>query len=202
MKKIFSLILAAFLFLNIFCSCKNKETTFTAYIDEAGFYNNRISVYTVDDTVDFDAADVTFTSGSFKPKSFGIVKITYSKINTKETIPKITASKVEYLKNAKYRTILKEEYEKLNKDDFVLIDVRSTDIYKKMGHLQNAINISAKKINPKIKTKFLPDLNKKIVVYGSSDKNSKIASLFLLTLGYTNVYDLGGIEGKDYKLII
>ncbi len=202
MKKFFSLILSAFLFLNIFCSCKNKETTFTAYIDEAGFYNNRISVYTADDTVDFDAADVTFTSGSFKPKSFGIVKITYSKISTKESVPKITASKVEYLKDAKYRTILKEEYEKLNKDDFVLIDVRSTDIYKKMGHLQNAINISAKKINPKIKTKFLPDLNKKIVVYGSSDKNSKIASLFLLTLGYTNVYDLGGIEGKDYKLVI
>ena len=202
MKKFFSLILAAFLFLSIFCSCKNKETTFTAYIDEAGFYNNRISVYTVDDAVDFGAADVTFTSGTFKSKSLGIVKITYSKINTKESVPKITASKVEYLKDAKYRTILKEEYEKLNKDDFVLVDARSKDIYKKTGHLQNAINIPVKKISSKVKEKTLPDLNKKIIVYDSFGNNSKSACLFLLTLGYKNVYDLGGIEGKDYKLVI
>lgn len=82
--------------------------------------------------------------------------------------------------------------EVINKNNYVIIDVRTIDEYNN-GHLKDAINIPYDQIES-----LNVDKNKDILVYCASGKRSLIAYNKLVSLGY-NVYDLGAFEQIDLE---
>ena len=81
----------------------------------------------------------------------------------------------------------------------ILLDVRKPFEYAEK-HINGAINIPLEQLKSNINT-FFPDKNQEIIVYCQSGSRSRNAALYLSCKGYTNVYDLGGMEDNDYKLI-
>lgn len=88
-----------------------------------------------------------------------------------------------------------EQKNKLLTEDAVLIDVRTSEEYEE-GHLDEAINISVETIGLTIEEK-VKDKDTKIVVYCRSGNRSATAAESLINKGYTNVYDLGGMNSCD-----
>ena len=95
---------------------------------------------------------------------------------------------------ASYKQITQEEAkEMMTKDDgHIIVDVRRQDEYDE-GHIPDAILIPNESITDK-QPDELPDLNQIILVYCRSGRRSKEASQKLADLGYTNVYEFGGIN--------
>ena len=82
--------------------------------------------------------------------------------------------------------------EMMAKDDgHVIVDVRRQDEYVS-GHIPGAICIPNVSIGNE-KPAELPDLDQIILVYCRSGRRSKEASQKLADLGYTNIYEFGGI---------
>ena len=83
--------------------------------------------------------------------------------------------------------------EMMKKDDgHVILDVRSKKEYD-AGHIPGAISIPNEDIGSE-KPDKLPDSAQVILVYCRSGNRSRQASQKLAELGYTNVYDFGGIN--------
>ena len=81
----------------------------------------------------------------------------------------------------------------MTKDDgHIIIDVRRQDEYDE-GHIPGAVLIPNESISDK-QPEELPDLNQIILVYCRSGRRSKEASQKLANIGYTNVYEFGGIN--------
>lgn len=76
-------------------------------------------------------------------------------------------------------------------DSLVIVDVRRQDEYDE-GHIPGAICIPNESIEDE-RPAELPDLNQVILVYCRSGRRSKEASQKLFDMGYTNVYEFGGI---------
>ena len=81
-----------------------------------------------------------------------------------------------------------EELKQLQKEDGIIIDVRSPQEYKE-GHIDGAILIPEYEIKKGIENR-IPDKNKNIVVYCSSGGRSKKVQKLLKKLGYHHVYNL------------
>ena len=77
-------------------------------------------------------------------------------------------------------------------DDLVIVDVRNQSEYDE-GHIPEAICIPVKKIGSEGAEK-LEDKDRTILVYCRSGRRSKKAAKKLIKMGYTNVYDFGGIK--------
>ena len=95
---------------------------------------------------------------------------------------------------ASYKQITQEEAkEMMTKDDgHIIVDVRRQDEYDE-GHIPGAVLIPNESITDK-QPDELPDLNQIILVYCRSGRRSKEASQKLADIGYTNVYEFGGIN--------
>ncbi len=85
-----------------------------------------------------------------------------------------------------------------NKEDFVLVDVREVDEYKE-GHIPHSMLIPLGTIESDFQSK-VPSKDKKIVIYCRSGRRSKEAYAKITALGYTDVYDLGGIQDWSYDI--
>ena len=79
-----------------------------------------------------------------------------------------------------------------NEDGHVIVDVRSQEEYNE-GHIPGAIVIPNESIGTE-QPKELPDLDQVILVYCRSGNRSRQASQKLADMGYTNVYEFGGIK--------
>ena len=80
----------------------------------------------------------------------------------------------------------------MKKDDgHIIVDVRRQDEYDE-GHIPGAVLIPNESITDQ-QPKELPDLDQIILVYCRSGRRSKEASQKLADIGYTNVYEFGGI---------
>lgn len=80
----------------------------------------------------------------------------------------------------------------MEKDDgHVIVDVRRQDEYD-AGHIPGAILIPNESIGDK-QPEALPDLNQIILIYCRSGNRSKQAAQKLFDMGYTNIYEFGGI---------
>ena len=89
------------------------------------------------------------------------------------------------------RNIKEISFEDIEKENYVLIDVRSKREYLE-GHLNGAINIPLSIIKKSMNN---IEKNKKILVYCQSGNRSKKALKILEDLGYTDIYNLkGGLE--------
>lgn len=89
-------------------------------------------------------------------------------------------------------------YSEIDNDNVYIIDVREVNEYNS-GHIKNAHNIPLSKIE-NINKKII-SLDSKIIVYCQSGNRSNKAAEMLLTMGYTNVYDMGGITSWEYELV-
>ena len=92
-----------------------------------------------------------------------------------------------------YSQISQEEAKQMmEKDDgHVIVDVRRQDEYD-AGHIPGAVLIPNESIGTE-RPEELPDLEQTILVYCRSGRRSKEAAQKLADMGYTNVYEFGGI---------
>lgn len=84
-------------------------------------------------------------------------------------------------------------------DKIIILDVRTESEFT-AGHIPNAILIPNETIID-TKPELLPDLNAEILVYCRSGNRSAQAAKKLIAMGYTNVYDFGGINNWPYETV-
>ncbi|MBR5340965.1 MAG: rhodanese-like domain-containing protein [Erysipelotrichaceae bacterium] len=92
-----------------------------------------------------------------------------------------------------YIHISQEEAKRImdEEDDIVILDVRTKEEYDG-GHIKDAICIPNETIDEKV-SETLKDKNQKILVYCRSGRRSVQAAEKLVALGYTKIYEFGGI---------
>ena len=83
-------------------------------------------------------------------------------------------------------------------ENYIILDVRTTEEFAEK-HIPNAINIPNEIIGSE-ELAELPDKNQLILVYCRSGNRSKQASEKLAALGYTNIYEFGGINNWTGEL--
>lgn len=102
--------------------------------------------------------------------------------------------------SASYHQIAQEEAKEMmtKNDGHVIVDVRRQDEYDE-GHIPGAVLIPNESITDK-QPEQLPDLNQVILIYCRSGRRSKEASQKLADMGYTNIYEFGGINTWNARL--
>jgi len=102
---------------------------------------------------------------------------------------------------AQYHKITAEQAKALMDDGklYTLVDVRTEDEFK-AGHIAGAKRIPDTEIKDRAATE-LPDKGARILVYCRSGVRSAGAAHTLVDLGYTNVYDMGGIINWSYGTV-
>lgn len=80
----------------------------------------------------------------------------------------------------------------------VIIDVRTPEEFRG-GKIPKAINIPVNMIVKQAESK-LKAKDSEILVYCLTGSRSKLAAKMLTKLGYTKVYDFGGINSWKYKV--
>lgn len=100
-----------------------------------------------------------------------------------------------------YKEISQKEAKEMMdaKEEIIILDVREEEEFAD-GHITDAVLLPVGEILKKAE-EVLPDKEKKILVYCRSGRRSKIASQELAELGYTNVYEFGGIIDWDYEIV-
>lgn len=83
-------------------------------------------------------------------------------------------------------------------DPVVIVDVRTPEEFA-TGHVPGAINVPNEEILDQMPEQ-LPDADAEILVYCRSGRRSKEAANKLIEMGYTNVYDFGGIIDWPYNV--
>ena len=79
----------------------------------------------------------------------------------------------------------------LASEEIVILDVRTKEEFT-AGHIENAILLPANEIREQAEI-ILPDKNVTILIYCFSGNRSANVARELAAMGYTNVYDFGGI---------
>ena len=111
------------------------------------------------------------------------------------------SSKKENSSSNTFMQIKSDEAKKMmdSMDKYIILDVRTEDEYNEF-HIENAINIPDYEIGTKAED-ILKDKNQTIFVYCRSGRRSKGAAKELVTLGYTNVIDFGGVIDWHYGFV-
>ena len=104
-------------------------------------------------------------------------------------------------KTMTYEQITQEEAKRImdTQTDYVLLDTRTDEEFAQ-GHIEGAIMIPEYEITEKAES-VIPDKDTLILVYCRSGRRSKIASMLLVELGYTNVKEFGGIIDWEYEIV-
>ncbi|MBQ8830966.1 MAG: rhodanese-like domain-containing protein [Oscillospiraceae bacterium] len=98
-----------------------------------------------------------------------------------------------------YQQITQEEAKKMmDTQDVIILDVRELDEYNS-GHILNAVLLPVGTINEQTAAQVIPEKDSIVLVYCRSGNRSKTASDALVQLGYTNVYEFGGIITWRYE---
>ena len=84
-------------------------------------------------------------------------------------------------------------------EKIVLLDVRTREEYIG-GHIKGALNLPYDQI-PQKATAILQEKSTKILVYCASGARSAAGSRSLVSLGYTDVSDFGGIMSWPYEVV-
>ena len=84
-------------------------------------------------------------------------------------------------------------------NDLIILDVRTPEEYE-AGHIPGAVNISSTEITETVEG-VITDKSDTILVYCRSGSRSAGAASELSELGYTNVYDFGGIMDWKYEIV-
>ncbi|WP_246345943.1 rhodanese-like domain-containing protein [Sedimentibacter hydroxybenzoicus] len=99
-----------------------------------------------------------------------------------------------------YKKISAEEAKSIiDSEDVIILDVRTQEEYDS-GHIKNAILLPVTEIASKT-GEFVPYKDAKILVYCRSGNRSATAAKDLIKMGYTDVYDFGGINDWPYGIV-
>lgn len=100
-----------------------------------------------------------------------------------------------------YTKITAEEAKEMidNNSSIIILDVRTAEEYN-TGHIEGALLIPNTEINAKAE-EILTDKAATILVYCRSGRRSAFAASDLVELGYSNVYDFGGIGDWKYDIV-
>ena len=100
-----------------------------------------------------------------------------------------------------YTQISQDEAKQMMEQDGtqIIVDVRTQEEYDS-GHIPGAICIPNESIGTE-QPKELPDLDQVILIYCRSGNRSKQAAQKLFDMGYTNVYEFGGINDWTGEVI-
>ena len=82
---------------------------------------------------------------------------------------------------------------------YVLLDVREEEEYI-TGHAANALLFPVDEIDAETAALLLPEKDVPTLVYCRTGRRSKDAAQKLEKLGYTELYDIGGLIGWPYGL--
>lgn len=102
---------------------------------------------------------------------------------------------------AEYKRISAEEAKARidSGDEVIILDVRTEGEFN-ADHIPRAILIPNETITDKMPD-LLPDLDAEILIYCRSGNRSAQAARKLIQIGYTNVYDFGGINSWPYDTV-
>lgn len=100
-----------------------------------------------------------------------------------------------------YKKITTEEAKIMmdQQKELIILDVRTAEEFG-AGHIQGAINISDTDITATV-GELIPVKTETILVYCRSGNRSEKASKELIELGYSDVYDFGGIIDWKYDIV-
>ena len=98
-----------------------------------------------------------------------------------------------------YQQISQEEAkEMMDTQDVIILDVREQDEYDS-GHIPGAVLLPVGSIDEDTAAEVIPEKDSTVLVYCRSGNRSKTASSALAELGYTNIYEFGGINTWPYE---
>ena len=88
--------------------------------------------------------------------------------------------------------------EMMDTQEVIILDVREQDEYDS-GHIPGAVLLPVGSIDEDTATEVIPEKDSTVLVYCRSGNRSKTASSALAELGYTNIYEFGGINTWPYE---
>ena len=102
---------------------------------------------------------------------------------------------------ATYTQISQDEAMQMMQDesDYLIVDVRRPDEFAE-GHIAGAINVPNEEISDEM-PELLPDKDQLLLIYCRSGNRSKEASQKLADMGYTKVYEFGGINTWEGEIV-
>lgn len=101
--------------------------------------------------------------------------------------------------DSSYQQITQEEAkEMMDTQNVVILDVREQNEYDG-GHIPGAVLLPVGSIDEAAAAEVIPDKDSTVLVYCRSGNRSKTASSKLAELGYTNIYEFGGINTWPYE---
>ena len=87
----------------------------------------------------------------------------------------------------------------MDTQEVIVLDVREQDEFD-AGHIPGAVLLSVGSITKNTAAAVIPDLDAVVLVYCRSGNRSKTASQALADLGYTQIYEFGGIKDWPYEV--
>ena len=98
-----------------------------------------------------------------------------------------------------YQQITQEEAkEMMDTQEVIILDVREQDEYDS-GHIPGAVLLPVGSIDETTAVEVIPEKDSTVLVYCRSGNRSKTASSTLAELGYTGIYEFGGINTWPYE---
>lgn len=91
-----------------------------------------------------------------------------------------------------------EAKEMMDSQEVLILDVREQDEYDS-GHIPGAVLLPVGNIAEDTAASVIPEKDTTVLVYCRSGNRSKKASGALAELGYTNIYEFGGISTWPYE---
>ena len=86
----------------------------------------------------------------------------------------------------------------MDTQDVIILDVREQEEYDS-GHIPGAVLLPVGTISEETAAAVIPEKDSVVLVYCRSGNRSKTASAALAELGYTGVYEFGGINTWPYE---
>ena len=100
-----------------------------------------------------------------------------------------------------YQQISQEEAkEMMGSQELIILDVREQSEYDS-GHIPGAVLLPVGSIDQDTAAAVIPDKDSTVLVYCRSGNRSKTASSAMAELGYTAVYEFGGINTWPYEIV-
>ena len=87
----------------------------------------------------------------------------------------------------------------MDSGNVIVLDVREKDEYD-AGHISNAVLLPVGTISENSAAEVIPQKDSTVLVYCRSGNRSKTASQKLADLGYTQIYEFGGINTWPYEV--
>ena len=104
------------------------------------------------------------------------------------------------MKDNSYQQITQETAkEMMDTQEVVILDVREQYEFD-AGHIPGAVLLPVGTITEDTAAAVIDDLDTVVLVYCRSGNRSKTASQALADIGYTNVYEFGGINTWPYEI--